>query len=189
MPAIYLFGKRTLLGGDDLHVPAFATVIVRLIQLSFLILPLSIYIWKEAITIAAHRNSNTNDNDNDNENDNVDYDWPIWKYLFDWWDEIDGNGNGNGNGNDDGQPEEAPPACTESYFSRYYPFVSTLHLLFSTIFCFFSLSLEYQIWHWSCQGTPTMRQPRTMKVQELLERKQTRLGKSAGTNESNVTKR
>ena len=61
MPAIYLFGKRTLLGGDDLHVPAFATVIVRFIQLSCLILPLTFYIWKEAITFSAAIHNN-NDN-------------------------------------------------------------------------------------------------------------------------------
>mmetsp|Transcript_15617 Transcript_15617/g.18037 ORF Transcript_15617/g.18037 Transcript_15617/m.18037 type:complete len:1166 (+) Transcript_15617:285-3782(+) len=155
MPAIYLFGKRTLLGGDDLHVPALVTVIVRFIQLSCLILPLFIYIWKEAISY-----------DDNNDNNNWNGNWPLWKYLFDWWNEII---EGTNNDNDD--DTLSPPSCTESYFSRYYPLLSTLHLFCSTIFCLSSLSLEYQIWHWSCQGTPTMRQPRTSKIQELVERK------------------
>lgn len=146
MPALYLFGKRTLLGGDDLHVPALVTAIVRVAQLTFLVLPLSIFILQQALSIV--------------DSDSSGYKWPVGRYLFDWWGEMEKQNTNNG---DD--------VCVESIFARYYPLLSAIHLLGTVVFCFHSFFLEYRIFHWSCQGTPTMRQPRTKKVQELLEKK------------------
>lgn len=78
------------------------------------------------------------------------------------------NTNNDGGNNNDINDS---PVCVESIFARYYPLLSAIHLLCTVIFCFYSLFLEQKIWHWSSQGTPTMRQPRTKNVQELLEKK------------------
>jgi len=164
MPALHLFGKRTLLGGDDLHVPALVTTIVRGIQLSFFVLPLGIFIWKQALTLTTEE-SNASESSRTSS-----FEWPIWRYLFDWWGEVEAiaaKANNNSNNND----YEGLPKCAESVLARYYPLLSTLHLLGTVLFCGHSLVLEYRIWHWSCQGTPTMRQPRTRHVQELLQKK------------------
>jgi len=150
MPALYLFGKRTLLGGDDLHVPALVTVIVRVAQLSFLVLPLGIFLRQQALSI-------------NNSGSSV-FEWPLWRYLFDWWGEMEKHNANN-------EDFDGAPVCVESVFARYYPLLSAIHLLGTVLFCFHSFFLEYKIFHWSCQGTPTMRQPRTKNVQELLEKK------------------
>ena len=160
MPALYLFGRRTLLGGDDLHVPALVTAVVRVAQLSFLVLPLGIFLWKQALSIA---NANANANSN---SDSTGIEWPIWRYLFDWWGEMENIDNNNNIGDNN-----RSPVCVESVFARYYPLLSAIHLLCTVIFCFHSLFLERKIWYWSSQGTPTIRLPRTKHVQQLLEKK------------------
>ena len=48
MPAIYLFSKRTLLGGDDLQVPALLTILTRCIQFLSLVVPQCYYIVNES---------------------------------------------------------------------------------------------------------------------------------------------
>ena len=153
MPAIYLFGRRSLLGGDDLHVPALATATVRFIQMTCLVFPLQIYIVKQALAFV------------DNGYHDSKSRWPLWNFLFDWWGEADGAAAAKIEGYD------GPPACVESVFARYYPLLSSIHLVCTVLFCLHSLTLEYRIWHWSCQGTPTKRQPRTKNVQELIEKK------------------
>ena len=152
MPALYLFGKRTLLGGDDLHVPALVTATVRVTQLSFLVLPLGVFLWKQALSIA---NANAY-------SDSSGPKWALSRYLFDWWGEMQNYNNDDVN---------ESPVCTQSIFARYYPLLSAIHLLCTVIFCLYSMFLEQKIWYWSSQGTPTMRQPRTKNVQELLEKK------------------
>lgn len=42
MPAIQIFGRRTYIGGDDLQPAAAATMIVRALQITLLILPLTV---------------------------------------------------------------------------------------------------------------------------------------------------
>lgn len=161
MPALYLFGKRTLLGGDDLHVPALITVTVRVVQLSLLVSPLGFFIWKQALVVVNDvRASNANANSSSSG-----IEWPVWRYLINWWGELETAASQT---NDD---YNGPPECIDSFFAKYYPLLSAVHLAFTVLFCFYSLFLESMIWHWSSQGTPTMRQPRTKKVQELLERK------------------
>lgn len=158
MPALYLFGRRTLLGGDDLHVPALVTATVRVAQLTFLVLPLGIYVWQQALVLDQYDTANSND-------------WPVWKYLFDWWGEAEQAAAASSKSDDNGNNYDGPPVCVESVFARYYPFLSTLHLFCTMVFCGHSIGLEYTIWQWSCKGTPTIRQPRTKNVQELLEKK------------------
>jgi len=130
-------------------VPALSTAIVRLIQLSFFVLPLGIYVWKQAIVMDGASNGS---------------EWTVWKYIFNWWGEAEATAAKN-------ESYDGPPVCVESMLARYYPLLSCIHLVCTVVFCFHSLCLEYQIWYWSCQGTPTMRQPRTKKVQKLLEEK------------------
>ena len=48
MPSLRIFGRRTLLGGDDLQIPSLLTVLVRVVQLAFLLVPLYLHIGREA---------------------------------------------------------------------------------------------------------------------------------------------
>ena len=48
MPSLRIFGRRTLLGGDDLQIPSLLTVLVRVVQLTFLLVPLYLHICREA---------------------------------------------------------------------------------------------------------------------------------------------
>ena len=44
MPAIYLFNRKTLLGGDDLHIPCIFGMFLRVIQLTAFLIPLWLHI-------------------------------------------------------------------------------------------------------------------------------------------------
>jgi Lipase (class 3) len=129
MPAIYLFQRRTILGGDDLQVPCLITALIRCGQAVCLILPLGLFLWNQAL-VSNHGN--------------------LWEYL---WNNHDTNDNNNSQ-------------CSHAHM---YPLLSAAFLLLSSLFCVASLLLEYRIWHWSGQGTPTIRELRTNKVQILLE--------------------
>ena len=48
MPSLRIFGRRTLLGGDDLQIPSLLTVLDRVVQLTFLLVPLYLHICREA---------------------------------------------------------------------------------------------------------------------------------------------
>ncbi|KAG7374764.1 lipase class 3 [Nitzschia inconspicua] len=140
MPAIYLFRKRTILGGDDLQVPCLITVLIRCGQALCLILPLSLYLSNQA------RISNGGN---------------LWEYLWN-----NHHHNNNNNSNDDDTQQQLQFQCSNAHM---YPLLSSIFLLTSILFCILSFVLEYRLWHWSCQGTPTLREPRTSKVQLLLE--------------------
>ena len=47
MPALYLFGRRTLLGGDDLQLPALGTIAFRLVQFFCLVVPIVYQLYKD----------------------------------------------------------------------------------------------------------------------------------------------
>ena len=49
MPAVRLFNRRTLLGGDDLQLPSLLTILVRLFQAIFLLLPLAVILFRDAV--------------------------------------------------------------------------------------------------------------------------------------------
>ena len=54
--------------------------------------------------------------------------------------------------------------------SHFYPLLTSIRLLFTFLFALASILLEYKIWTVSSQGTPTtIREPRTSKIQGLLE--------------------
>ncbi len=127
MPAIYIFGQRTLFGGDDLQVPALLTVLARLVQGTLLILPQCYYILREA-SIASH-----------------DQNYLLEFLLVD-------------------------PNDSSCHHSHFFPLLTSMYLLASFVFGVASISLEYRLYWWSGQGTPTLhRQPRTSKVEGLLE--------------------
>jgi len=48
MPAIHLFRRKTLLGGDDLHIPCIFGMVIRLIQLVAFLLPVWLHIQRES---------------------------------------------------------------------------------------------------------------------------------------------
>mmetsp|Transcript_38549 Transcript_38549/g.44003 ORF Transcript_38549/g.44003 Transcript_38549/m.44003 type:complete len:927 (+) Transcript_38549:196-2976(+) len=64
MPAIHLFRRRTLLGGDDLQLPCIATISLRVVQVFCFLLPIVLHIKNEA----------------NNDNDNINWWW-------EWYDE------------------------------------------------------------------------------------------------------
>ncbi|KAL3922149.1 MAG: hypothetical protein SGILL_002360 [Bacillariaceae sp.] len=139
MPAIYVFRRKTLLGGDDLQVPCLITFCIRLFQSVCLILPLSFYIFNQASQVEASSTTSIFQK--------------LLRYLFD---DHDSNSNNN---NSDGD-------CSQAHL---YPLLSAIFLFASSLFCIISLVLEYLLSYWSCQGTPTVRQPRTQHVERLLE--------------------
>ena len=58
MPAIYLFQKRTFLGGDDLQFPALVTILVRILQMIGLIGPMTYFLLQDAAASSNVANSN-----------------------------------------------------------------------------------------------------------------------------------
>lgn len=126
MPALYLFQKRTLLGGDDLQLPALLTICTRVAQVIGLALPLSAWLVHDA----------------------REYDGGILVYLL--------------------ADPSRDALCSSSH---YFPLLTTGHLLSTMLFGVVSVITEYRIWYWSCQGPPTIREPRSSKMQSLLERK------------------
>jgi sn1-specific diacylglycerol lipase len=124
MPALYLFKKRTLLGGDDLQLPALLTICTRVVQVLCFALPLATWLV----------------------HDGGDYDDSVLVYLL--------------------TDPSHDALCTGSH---YFPLLTSVHLLSTILFGLFSIALEYRIWHCSCQGTPTIREPRSTKMQTLLE--------------------
>jgi sn1-specific diacylglycerol lipase len=48
MPALYVLNRRTLLGGDDLQLPAVGSILFRVLQLMLLVVPLSYQLWIDA---------------------------------------------------------------------------------------------------------------------------------------------
>ncbi|KAL3945379.1 MAG: hypothetical protein SGBAC_000512 [Bacillariaceae sp.] len=126
MPALYLFGKRTLLAGDDLQLPAVLTIGARIVQVVGLALPIAIFVTQDAGKSGES----------------------LFFFLI--------------------TDPSHDAICTHSH---YYPLFNSLHLFATLLFGIVSVFLELRIWHWSCQGTPTIREPRSTKVQLLLERK------------------
>lgn len=122
MPALVLFGRRTLIGGDDLVWPAMATILLRLCQLVCFMLPLTYQLYLDA-------------------------NGKVLDYLL-----IDPAGD----------------ACLHSHF---FPLTVWMFLSSAFLFCTSSMLLEYKIFHWACQGSPTQVQPRTRHLEHLFELK------------------
>jgi sn1-specific diacylglycerol lipase len=128
MPAIHLFHRRTLLGGDDLHLPVIFTLILRFVQLLGLILPVWMHIGWEA-----HHHGG------------------LWNYI--WFTHEEG--------------------CQYAHFMPLFLFI---YALTSTIMTALSLVWEVRLYHASALGCPTETQPRSQKVETLLEFKLLPLG-------------
>jgi hypothetical protein len=144
MPAIYLFQKRTLLGGDDLQVPALLTILARAVQGTLFVIPQCYYLIREAAAAAATAASSSGSSSAATSSTNF-----LLEFLL-----IDPN-------------DIHSEYCRHSHF---FPLLMSMYLLASTLFGLVSISLEYRLWWWSGQGTPTVhRQPRTSKVEGLLE--------------------
>ena len=87
MPSLVLYHRRTLLAGDDLQIPSLLTILVRLFQLTFLLLPIWLHIVRESgrhgglwgwITVDPTTSSNASD-DNSCQNAHV---FPLLLSLY-----------------------------------------------------------------------------------------------------------
>lgn len=145
MPAIYLFSKRTLLGGDDLQVPALLTIMTRLVQGLILVAPQWYYLLQEASEQWKLLNPNSSSNSSSSHVSTTFH--KLVDFIF-----LDPN-----------QQNDCPA-------SHYYPLLVTIELMGVGIWLIASIILEIRLFHWSCQGTPTLpdREPRIQKVQTLL---------------------
>jgi len=134
MPALYLFEKRTILGGDDLHVPVLVTSLARLVQMFGLATPLLYALAKDCALFEQGRKG----------------------FFQKWIPYVLSDPSGDGIG------------CENSHF---FPLLMSMYLIATILFCVWSLGWESRIWYWTSQGTPTIRQPRTQKMEALLETK------------------
>lgn len=122
MPAIHLFGRRSILGGDDLQVPCILAIALRTIQLTAFLIP----IWWHIVTESQKEGS-------------------LWNYI--WYDHDDFN-------------------CRTSHMM---PLLLVIYSLVSTIVAVVSLILEIRLFQASNIGCPVETQPRSQKVERILE--------------------
>lgn len=151
MPAIYLFQKRTLLGGDDLHFPALLTILTRVVQGALLILPQCFYLIREAGVAAEVK-------DDGSAGGGRNWNYYLLEFLL------------TDPQRDDDDDDDDGISSSSCHHSHFFPLLTSMYLLACLLFGVASIALEYKLWWWSGQGTPTMhRQPRTSKVEGLLE--------------------
>mmetsp|Transcript_30091 Transcript_30091/g.49730 ORF Transcript_30091/g.49730 Transcript_30091/m.49730 type:complete len:822 (-) Transcript_30091:44-2509(-) len=123
MPAIHLFGRKTLLGGDDLQLPCLVGMTLRVLQLTAFLIPIWWHIAREARQHGS-----------------------LWNYV--WYD-----------ADDDFH-------CRASHMM---PLLLLIYASFSTLVASVSLVWEARLYRVSGQGCPTDTQPRSRKVESMLE--------------------
>ena len=172
MPAIYLFQRRTLYGGDDLHVLALVTGSARFFQLCCY----SVLVYH--IVHNVQHNMNLNDAtlmhpyytlNGPEQNGDTEFVGPrlpqqssssshvirnMGVSLFEsaWMDSVNANENGD---------------CSNSHL---FPLLLMSYTAAGIVFCVASCVLLVQIYRTSSQGCPTLhRHPRTETMEQLLE--------------------
>ena len=126
MPAIFLFSRRTALGGDDLQPAAFVSIFLRIGQFLVLLIPIFDRMRQDVIRAGGF----------------FDY------LLYD--------------------PSDQDSTCRNSHF---YGLLTLIYALLTTTYIISAIFLDQRIAHWSSQGSPTEREPRSSKVAHLLELK------------------
>lgn len=126
MPAIFLFSRRTALGGDDLQPAAFISISLRIGQLLVLLIPIFERMRQDVIRAGGF----------------LDY------LLYD--------------------PNDQDSSCRNSHF---YSILTLTYSALTTIYILAAILLDWRIAHWSSQGSPTEREPRSSNVAQLLELK------------------
>ena len=72
MPALILFHRRTIFGGDDLQPTSILTIVVRVVQITLLCIPILHYTISHLVQIIQHDQSS---DDDEEYNDNEDSSW------------------------------------------------------------------------------------------------------------------
>jgi Lipase (class 3) len=190
MPAIHLFQRRTLYGGDDLHVVALVTAMVRLLQLVCYSV-LAYHIVHHVVV--SHSASSTSSNDDfttgqqqqqqhhhrsltyydreatSHNNYQYHYSMPLGISLLEygWMDEAVHHDERSLQQDDDNDDNTNESSCEDS---RLFPLILTSYTVAGVVFGVVSILLLARIYHVSSQGSPTIhRHPRTERMEQLLE--------------------
>ncbi|CAB9531518.1 triglyceride lipase activity (Partial), partial [Seminavis robusta] len=150
MPAIYLFQRRTLYGGDDLHVLALMTATARLAQL--LCYSVLAYHGQHHVSSFAQGGRGLQGGTMQLGISTLEFGW------MDAWEQRQAEDRSlqDNNSNND---------C-----DHWFPFLLTSYTMAGIVFGVASLLLLARIYQVSSQGCPTIhRHPRTERMQQLLE--------------------
>lgn len=141
MPAIYLFQRRTLLGGDDLQPAAVATMTLRGCQVVGGLGPIVAHI----VTASLQRGG-------------------FFRYIL--YDSPHDNNNGSDNSNILYSDDDYDIACRHSHM---FALILCCYALGSFLYTVASIGIEARLAHVSSLGCPTQTHPRNDKVTQLLE--------------------
>lgn len=166
MPALYVFNRRTIFAGDDLHVPSILTSFAKSCQLFILILPLGIhFIYESGAIIYTSIELASLNNDNDNGGSGGGSSRTVMNQLQHF---LFGGGDIYPNSNYNNYNENMASCNTRAH---YFPLFLYTFLISSTIHITFSLIFEYLIYQMSSIGNPTQPQLRNSTLSKLIERK------------------
>ena len=186
MPALYLFNRRTLLAGDDLHLPSIVWGAVSTVQL-FIFVPFLLYYTIDLLlTTTAHDDDDDNVNysyDNDgvyNNDNNSNIDW-MDRDSSSEWETINLRRRLS---NQDIYIEFNLPSmqsqycsnATSTYTNYNFPIFILIYLIGMSIYTSVSIWYEQRIYYTSSIGTPTLNiQLRNGPLKNLMEFKMTYL--------------
>jgi hypothetical protein len=148
MPAIHLFQRRTLLGGDDLQIPALSTIFLRLVQGCCFVVPLAWQIRQAALKSSRSSSSSSS----------------VWDFFFTdpTYDDED---------DDDTQDGTTTTNSNICHNSHLFPLLVLLYLSATVLFLLCSSVIEIRLLTWTCHGTPTEPFPRSYHIESLMELK------------------
>lgn len=144
MPAIHVFRRRTILGGDDLQPAAFVSLVLRCLQLTLFLGPVVGQIVYQSQRIGF--------------------------VNFIWYGPPPPERGSDGSTDDDASSSEDVSAlqCRQSHM---FGLLLTLYSVCSALTSLGMVVLERKLAKWSSTGSPTQTQPRNAKVSHLLELK------------------
>ena len=91
----------------------------------------------------------------------------LWEFLL-----VDPTTSDNGHGssnNDDNENSSSGTIDEECYHSHFFPFLVFFYLASTVLFIILSCGIEFRIFHFSSQGTPTQPYTRSYHVESLME--------------------
>jgi Lipase (class 3) len=144
MPAIHVFRRRTILGGDDLQPAAFVSLVVRCLQLTIFLGPVVGQIVYQSQKIGF--------------------------VNFIWYGPPPPPTTADG-GSDDAAAAPSSNEVTDLQCRQSHMFglLLTLYSLCSALLSLGMVALERKLTRWSSTGSPTQTEPRNAKVAHLLE--------------------
>jgi sn1-specific diacylglycerol lipase len=143
MPALVLFNRRTILGGDDIQPTCIVTIVVRLIQILFLCIPILHYTIMKLI----HSNEDSTDS----------------TFLF-----SEAHFRNTTAAGTDRSDASLSSYGTVGTLRTFYVWIS-IWTIVSTLYNIISILIERQVLYWSNFGTPTTEvQMRSYHLQLLL---------------------